>query len=162
MVLLNSGCSPTSRNDDWESARYHGLILLTVILTETPPPEFFEETCDCASGECVCSSDCECDHCRQKPTTSVASPPTKQVLYFTATWCPPCQRWREQELPALRAQDWNDDWLTVIDIDHRSDLRLQYHVHAVPTFVVLRNGQELARRTGYLNAIPFANWVNAL
>ncbi|MEZ6046587.1 MAG: thioredoxin family protein [Planctomycetaceae bacterium] len=137
LVLLCTGCDTSTGNEEWESARYRGLMTLAVILNSETPPEN-EQTQPEINGH------------------------RKQVLYFTASWCGPCERWHQQELPRLRAQGWNEDWLTLIDVDQQPDLRTQYNVHIVPTFILLQGNLEQSRRTGFIDAVSFAAWVNAL
>ena len=164
LVLLFAGCSPTRGNDEWTTARYRGLMLLAIALTEesTPQEEIEATNCKCTGAECSCSDDCACNHCRNQPTVEAKKSSPKTVLYFTARWCIPCQRWRQRELPALRKQGWNDRWITIIDIDQNPDLRQQYNINVVPTFLVLQDKQERSRRIGSIDAVTFANWVNDL
>ncbi|MAT14417.1 MAG: hypothetical protein CMJ46_04015 [Planctomyces sp.] len=145
LVLWCTGCTPTNERSIWESARYHGMMLLAITLTEGTPT-----TVDAT------------DPHKDQQTTSQATPAEKHVLYFTANWCGPCRRWQQQQLPALEAQGWNSDWITLVDIDAHPDLRRQYRITAVPTFIVLRGEQEVSRRTGSLAANTFARWVNDL
>ena len=70
-------------------------------------------------------------------------------LYFTASWCGPCQSlkattWADAEIDAaLRA------YVPVkIDIDDHPDLAAEYRVQAVPTFIVVAQTGEKRQTSG--------------
>lgn len=68
------------------------------------------------------------------------------VVYFTATWCGPCQA-----IAPLMEQLYNQ-YTTVeivkVDLDAHRDVASRYQITAVPTFVYLHRGKEVDRVRG--------------
>lgn len=66
----------------------------------------------------------------------VAAPGNK-VLYFTASWCPPCR------LIAPVFEKFSKEFANVkflkIDIDENSDSAAEYGIRSVPTFIFMEN-----------------------
>ena len=83
------------------------------------------------------------------------------LLYFTATWCGPCQR--------MKGATWNDAAVETklkgyvpvkVDIDRERETALAYNIEAVPTFVVLDpNGNATKRTTNFMPADEFLAWI---
>ncbi len=83
------------------------------------------------------------------------------VLYFTASWCPPCQQ--------MKKTTWIDEsvvsWLgehavvTPIDVDVEVGLSQEYGIQAMPTIVVLDEGEETARTVGYQGPVELRDWL---
>lgn len=83
-----------------------------------------------------------------RPATAVA--PRVQVLFFTATWCSPCQVPKQDLLPWLQAHGWRVDETSladvrVIDSDQCPDLVQRWNVASLPTFILTADGRELSR-----------------
>jgi thiol:disulfide interchange protein len=96
--------------------------------------------------------------------TAEARQSNKPVFaYFTAEWCGPCQE--------LKSTTWADksveaalrDYVPVkIDVDRRDDLAGEYHVPAVPAYVVLgTDGKTLRRTDGALPPDEFLRWLRS-
>jgi thioredoxin 1 len=64
----------------------------------------------------------------------------KSVLYFTATWCPPCKAIAPvyEEL----SKKYPDVAFGKVDVDENSDAALDFEVKAVPTFVLF-DGEDM-------------------
>src|SRR6187399_2611766 len=65
------------------------------------------------------------------------------LVDFWAPWCGPC-RALTPVIDRL-AQDWT---MCKVNIDSNDRLAARYRVSAVPTLLVFKNGQEVARRQG--------------
>jgi thioredoxin len=81
----------------------------------------------------------------------IANASTPVLVDFYATWCGPCQMLApvlEEVGAALR------DRLQVvkIDSDKYPDLASQYHIYALPTLVLFKDGQPVERIEGFLSA----------
>ena len=70
----------------------------------------------------------------------------KSVLYFTASWCPPCK----QISPIY--DKMSDEYPSIafgkVDVDENSDAALDFEVNAVPTFVVFDGETATAKFSG--------------
>ena len=67
----------------------------------------------------------------------------KSVLYFTATWCPPCKAIKP--LYEEMATKYKDVAFGKVDVDDNSDAALEFEISAVPTFVFF-DGEEVIER----------------
>lgn len=67
----------------------------------------------------------------------------KKLLYFTATWCTPCQTLGPimQQVSQVRS-------VTKIDIDQDRTTTTQYQVRSVPTVISIENDKEVGRLVG--------------
>ena len=69
------------------------------------------------------------------------------VVDFTASWCGPCQRIAPRY--AELAEEYADDALLVkVDVDENAELAARMGVQVLPTFIVLRDGEEVAKMSG--------------
>jgi thioredoxin 1 len=68
------------------------------------------------------------------------------LVEFTAAWCPPCRVMapRLEELAAER----DDLRVAVLDVDDNQETAARYGVLAMPTFLLFRGGQPVARLLG--------------
>jgi thiol:disulfide interchange protein len=102
---------------------------------------------------------------RLDPTTAMAEARTKNkpaFLYFTATWCGPCQ--------SLKHTTWADpavakalaDYVPIkIDVDQFGDLAQQYPSDTVPHFVVIDGDGKVVRDfSGVLDSKEFLDWLS--
>ena len=79
----------------------------------------------------------------------------KQIFYFTAPWCQPCQTLGpimdkvSQQIPVEK-----------INIDYEADRAHSANVRSVPTVILAQNGQEARRFVGarsYEQVMQFIN-----
>jgi len=80
---------------------------------------------------------------RSRPT------PVHQVYAFTADWCHVCQR-DKPRLADLRRRGVE---VVEIDCDARPDLMREYRVRRLPTYIVLKDGEEVERTESILSLI---------
>ena len=79
----------------------------------------------------------------------------KQVFYFTAPWCQPCQT-----LGPIMDKVSNQLPVEKINIDYESSRARSANVMSVPTVILVENGQEVRRFTGarsYEQVMQFIN-----
>jgi thioredoxin-like negative regulator of GroEL len=69
----------------------------------------------------------------------------KHILYFTAEWCNPCKRVRPI------AEELDRDGIIkfqYIDVDDNGDLCRKFEIKAIPTFILIEDGNEIRRTNG--------------
>lgn len=91
------------------------------------------------------------------PRTVSVTAPSKQILYFGATWCGPCQRMKRETFPVLKAAGWTIGGdvtgdVLVYDSDRDSAVAKRYGVKTVPTSILVERGAELRRLTSFASA----------
>ncbi len=90
------------------------------------------------------------------------SDPAKIVLVdFTATWCPPCKAMEKDSWPNERVGKWIEDHAVAIqvDVDKQSALAQEMGIEAMPTVILVRGNEELARTVGYMDADELLAWL---
>jgi thioredoxin 1 len=79
----------------------------------------------------------------------------RQVFYFTAPWCQPCQT-----LGPIMDKVSNQLPVEKINIDYESSRAKSANVMSVPTVILVENGQEVRRFVGarsYEQVMQFIN-----
>mgnify|MGYP003347795723 CR=1 FL=1 len=81
----------------------------------------------------------------------------KQLLFFTANWCPSCQTTKPivEQLQKTRTIP-----VQIIDTDYDGSLTTQYGVRSIPTLILLENGTEKKRTTGALRYEQLNQFIN--
>jgi len=69
------------------------------------------------------------------------------VYDFSATWCGPCQ----QVAPVVSKLSREGLPIQKIDIDQHKSMADQFHIDSVPTFVLVVDGKEVTRQSGYMS-----------
>ena len=79
-------------------------------------------------------------------TAEVLEADQPTLVDFTASWCPPCRA----VAPVLDQIDAERDDLRIVkvDVDQDPQTAARYGVLSMPTFVLFRHGQEVARIVG--------------
>jgi thioredoxin 2 len=91
---------------------------------------------------------------------SVVEQATMPVLVdFWATWCAPC-RMVSPALEQLARERAGELKLVKIDCDAAPKLVERFSVQAVPTLLVMRNGQILSRQSGAAPLDALRRWVD--
>ena len=93
------------------------------------------------------------------PAVSLADEPVPpvQLLDFTASYCKPCQ----QMLPILKRMENDGFPIRQVDISEQPEVSRQYRVQAVPTLILLVNGQETERFVGLTDEAVLRRVMNA-
>ncbi len=78
-----------------------------------------------------------------------------QVYAFTADWCQACQR-DKPKLAELRQRGVE---VVEIDYDARPDLARKYRVRLLPTYIVMKDGEEVERTGSIRMLIKFLRFV---
>ncbi|XP_010256168.1 PREDICTED: thioredoxin H2-like [Nelumbo nucifera] len=69
------------------------------------------------------------------------------VIYFTASWCGPC-RSMEPALDEFAAKYTDDVEFVKIDVDELMGVSDEFGVHAMPTFILIKQGKEVDKVVG--------------
>jgi thiol:disulfide interchange protein len=83
------------------------------------------------------------------------------LLYFTASWCGPCQEMKHITWSDSAVEKKLRDYVPVkIDIDADTPTALQFGVEPIPAFVVLDKEGNIVKRTdGLMEPMEFLAWL---
>ncbi|KAL3783899.1 hypothetical protein ACHAW5_007043 [Stephanodiscus triporus] len=70
----------------------------------------------------------------------------KSIMYFTATWCPPCKM--ISPIYTTLSETYPDVAFGKIDIDDNQDSAMEFKISAVPTFVFSRGEATVNKFSG--------------
>ena len=79
------------------------------------------------------------------------------VLYFTADWCNPCKKVK----PVV--EEMNRESITkfkLVDVDSEMELAKRFEIRSVPTFILIKDGEEIKRITGAQTRDQLEDFVN--
>jgi len=71
---------------------------------------------------------------------------SKSVMYFTATWCPPCKM--IAPIYTELAKNYPDVAFGKVDVDDNQDAAMEFQIQAVPTFVFSKNKESVNKFSG--------------
>jgi len=80
------------------------------------------------------------------------------IIYFTAEWCQPCNLTRPL-VEALNLESENPKFF-IVDTDEATQMKEDFALQAVPTFVFIKNGEEVRRERGLQNKETLREFLN--
>ena len=80
----------------------------------------------------------------------------KNVFYFTADWCQPCQKVK----PIVEEMKKEGFQFQMVDADYEQLLVKKFQVKSIPTFILLEDGKELDRTTGAKTRGELEDFIN--
>ena len=84
-----------------------------------------------------------------------ATAEARNLYIFTATWCSPCKHLKK--LIDTNPEHFDAFDVSIIDIDDYPEIAKKYSVNRVPTSLLLDEGREIDRITGYSSS--YKNWL---
>lgn len=72
------------------------------------------------------------------------------VLDVYAEWCGPCQQ-MEPIFEEIAKELGQQFMFAKLNVDDARELSIEFGVTSVPTFIFMRNGQVVAKETGYMD-----------
>ncbi len=79
------------------------------------------------------------------------------VLYFTAEWCNPCQRTKPV------AEELKRDGIIefmFVDADSETELIQKFGIKSIPTYILIKDGEEVKRMNGAKTREDFLEFVS--
>ena len=92
--------------------------------------------------------------------------PDKQMVWFTASWCGPCQQFKYNEVPKLKYKGWRvspdkNAHIKIVDVDENRELYNKYgNGRGIPAFILFVDKQEVASIIGSTTAEEVSHMYN--
>jgi len=81
------------------------------------------------------------------------------VVDFWAPWCGPCK----MVAPVFKAlaEELSSIKFTKVNVDENQVFPSKFGIQSIPTFIVCKNGKEVARKMGAMNKDTLSAWVKS-
>lgn len=82
------------------------------------------------------------------------------VVDFWAPWCGPCRMMAPAFAQAAATLEPHFR-LAKVNTEAEQDLAARYTIRSIPTLVLFRQGREVARQSGAMDAVNLTHWIRA-
>lgn len=82
------------------------------------------------------------------------------VVDFWAAWCGPCKM-MAPHFKTVTAQMEPHVRFAKVDTEHAQRTAAQFGIRSIPTVAIFRNGREIARQAGAMDARALAKWIQS-
>lgn len=92
--------------------------------------------------------------------SEVLDSPIPVLVDFFATWCAPC-RMLSPVLDSVAADYADRVKFVKLDVDNSSDIAADYSVMSIPTLILFKNGEEVAKSVGSLGGEELEDFLDS-
>ena len=82
------------------------------------------------------------------------------LVDFWATWCGPCKML--SPIVAEIASEAEGFKVCSLDVDECGEIAAKYNVNSIPTLIVFKGGEEVARRVGFIQKPQILSMVQSV
>lgn len=82
------------------------------------------------------------------------------AVYFGASWCGPCKMYRPIYFKVSDNYTAKTCRFLEVDIEDAPDIATEFKIQSIPTTIIIKDGQEVARATGVLQENTLVNLIN--
>lgn len=79
------------------------------------------------------------------------------VVDFWASWCGPCQKM--EPIYEEVSEETDNVEFGKVNMEEHSDLATKYNVKALPTLLMIKNGDVVAKNEGFMDKDELTSWV---
>jgi thioredoxin 1 len=86
------------------------------------------------------------------------------IVHATASWCHPCKMMEKSTYTDPGIIDWFKASAVAaqFDVDKEPQTAVRFKIPAMPTVIVLKGGEEVARKVGYQSAADMKDWLESV
>jgi thioredoxin 2 len=81
------------------------------------------------------------------------------VVDFWAAWCGPCKMMAPSYAQAAVALEPRAR-LAKLNTEQEQNIAAQYNIRSIPTLIIYKAGQEIARKSGAMSTADIVRWIN--